>query len=74
MQVLRDNRNEHSSVAVDAGDREEDALHRPAALGEKLGIELQIHRGQAHGKGTVLSCWPKQNTDFNDAISCSDAN
>ncbi|NXX49818.1 AKAP9 protein, partial [Tricholaema leucomelas] len=46
-EVVCDNRNEHFSVAVDAGDREEDALHRPAALGEKLGIELQIHRGQA---------------------------
>ncbi|NXG40558.1 AKAP9 protein, partial [Psilopogon haemacephalus] len=48
-QVLCDSQNEHSSVAVavDAGDREEDVLHRPAALREKLGVELQIHRGQA---------------------------
>ncbi|XP_054241102.1 A-kinase anchor protein 9-like [Indicator indicator] len=40
-QVLCDNQNEHSSVAVKAGDREQDVLE------EKLGIELQIHRGQA---------------------------
>ncbi|XP_054016905.1 A-kinase anchor protein 9 [Dryobates pubescens] len=46
-QVLCDNQNEHSSVAVEAGDREQGVLHRPAALEEKLGIELQIDRGQA---------------------------
>ncbi|NXN18112.1 AKAP9 protein, partial [Indicator maculatus] len=40
-QVLCDNQNEHSSVAVKAGDREQDVLE------EKLGVELQIHRGQA---------------------------
>ncbi|NXP75549.1 AKAP9 protein, partial [Ramphastos sulfuratus] len=46
-QVLCDNRNEHSSVAIDAGDGEEDVLCRPAARREKLGVELQMHRGQA---------------------------
>ncbi|XP_074938908.1 A-kinase anchor protein 9 isoform X2 [Phalacrocorax aristotelis] len=46
-QVLCDNQNEHSSAAVEVGDREQDIFHRPAAVREKLGVELPIHRGQA---------------------------
>ncbi|NXJ91308.1 AKAP9 protein, partial [Corythaixoides concolor] len=45
-QVLCDNQNEHSSVAVEVGDREQD-IFRTSAVKEKLNIELPIHRGQA---------------------------
>ncbi|NXV75387.1 AKAP9 protein, partial [Atlantisia rogersi] len=43
-QVLCDNQNEYSG---DAGDREQDILHRPTAVREKLTVESPIHRGQA---------------------------
>ncbi|NXL44796.1 AKAP9 protein, partial [Podilymbus podiceps] len=46
-QVLCDNQNEHSSATVEAGDREQDIFHRPAAVKEKLSVELPICRGQA---------------------------
>ncbi|XP_009884501.1 PREDICTED: A-kinase anchor protein 9-like [Charadrius vociferus] len=46
-QVLCDNQNEHSSTAVEVDDKEQDIFHRPAALQEKLSVELPIHRGQA---------------------------
>ncbi|XP_074691411.1 A-kinase anchor protein 9 isoform X4 [Strix aluco] len=46
-QVLCDNQNEHSSAAVEVGNREQDIFCRPAAVKEKLNIELPIHRGQA---------------------------
>ncbi|NXH72670.1 AKAP9 protein, partial [Hydrobates tethys] len=46
-QVLCDNQNEHSSAAVEVGDREQDIFSRPAAVREKLSVELPIHRGQA---------------------------
>ncbi|NXI98507.1 AKAP9 protein, partial [Psophia crepitans] len=46
-QVLCDNQNEHSSAAVEAGDKEQDIFCRPAAAREKLSVELPIHRGQA---------------------------
>ncbi|NXP56455.1 AKAP9 protein, partial [Heliornis fulica] len=43
-QVLCDNQNEYPSAA---GDREQDVFHRPAAVREKLSLEIPIHRGQA---------------------------
>ncbi|NWW83673.1 AKAP9 protein, partial [Rhynochetos jubatus] len=46
-QVLCDNQNEHSSAAVEVGDREQDIFHRPAAVREKLSVELPVHRSQA---------------------------
>ncbi|NXI41548.1 AKAP9 protein, partial [Galbula dea] len=46
-QILCDNQNEHSSAAVEAGDREQNIFHRPAAVKEKLSLELPTHRGQA---------------------------
>ncbi|NWY50745.1 AKAP9 protein, partial [Chionis minor] len=46
-QVLCDNQNEHSSAAVEADDTEQDIFHTPAAVQEKLSVELPIHRGQA---------------------------
>ncbi|XP_035752650.1 A-kinase anchor protein 9 isoform X3 [Egretta garzetta] len=46
-QVLCDNQNEYSSAVVEVGDREQDIFRRPAAMREKLSVELPIHRGQA---------------------------
>ncbi|NXV27990.1 AKAP9 protein, partial [Rissa tridactyla] len=46
-QVLCDNQNEHSSAAVEADDMEQDMFRRPAAVQEKLNVELPIHRSQA---------------------------
>ncbi|NXN56599.1 AKAP9 protein, partial [Rynchops niger] len=46
-QVLCDNQNEHSSAAVEADDMEQDIFRRPAAVKEKLNVELPIHRSQA---------------------------
>ncbi|NWR56536.1 AKAP9 protein, partial [Bucorvus abyssinicus] len=46
-QILCDNQNEHSSGAVEVGDREQDISCRPAAVKEKLSVELPIHRSQA---------------------------
>ncbi|NXK02000.1 AKAP9 protein, partial [Herpetotheres cachinnans] len=49
-QALCDNQNEHSSAAVEVDDREQDVFHRPAAVKEKLSVELPIHRGQAQAE------------------------
>ncbi|NXO49586.1 AKAP9 protein, partial [Aramus guarauna] len=46
-QVLCDNQNEHFSAAIEVSDREQDIFCRPAAVREKLNVELPIHRGQA---------------------------
>ncbi|NWV14986.1 AKAP9 protein, partial [Ptilonorhynchus violaceus] len=44
-QVLCDSQNEHSSSAVEVGDREQEIFCRPAVK-EKLSVELPVHRGQ----------------------------
>ncbi|XP_061853134.1 A-kinase anchor protein 9 isoform X9 [Colius striatus] len=46
-QVLCDSQNEHSSAAVEVGDREQDIFYRPAAMKEKLSVKLPTPRGQA---------------------------
>ncbi|NWW49990.1 AKAP9 protein, partial [Pedionomus torquatus] len=46
-QVLCDNQNEHSLAAVEVDDAEQDVFHRPAAVQEKLSVELPVHRAQA---------------------------
>ncbi|XP_009986018.1 PREDICTED: A-kinase anchor protein 9-like, partial [Tauraco erythrolophus] len=45
-QILCDKQNEHSSVAVEVGDGEQEIFCRPDVK-EKLNLELPIHRGQA---------------------------
>ncbi|NXP12484.1 AKAP9 protein, partial [Thinocorus orbignyianus] len=45
-QVLCDNQNEYSLAAMEV-DSEQDTLHRPAAVQEKLSVELPIQRAQA---------------------------
>ncbi|OPJ81810.1 A-kinase anchor protein 9 isoform A [Patagioenas fasciata monilis] len=44
-QVLCDNQNECSSAAIEVGHTEQDIFHRPAAVREKLSVELPIQRG-----------------------------
>ncbi|XP_074905191.1 A-kinase anchor protein 9 isoform X6 [Buteo buteo] len=46
-QVLCDKQNEHSSAALEVGDREQHIFCRPAAVKENLSVELPIHRGQS---------------------------
>ncbi|XP_071661242.1 A-kinase anchor protein 9 isoform X3 [Patagioenas fasciata] len=46
-QVLCDNQNERSSAAIEVGHTEQDIFHRPAAVREKLSVELPIQRGHA---------------------------
>ncbi|XP_076187660.1 A-kinase anchor protein 9 isoform X11 [Aptenodytes patagonicus] len=62
-QVLCDNQNEHSSAAVEVGDREQDIFRRPAAVREKLSVELPIHRGQAQVPGYLCNLAVQECTD-----------
>lgn len=55
MQVLCDKQNEHSSAALEVGDREQRIFCRPASVKENLSVELPIHRGQAQGNDVVVS-------------------
>ncbi|XP_030353281.1 A-kinase anchor protein 9 isoform X4 [Strigops habroptila] len=54
-QVLCDNQNEHSSAAIEIGNREQDIFHRPPAVKEQLSVELPIHRGQAQVPGYLCN-------------------
>lgn len=58
IQVLCGSQNEHSSTAVEAGDREQEMFCQPA-VEEKLSVELPAYRGQAQGNDFVLSCCKK---------------
>ncbi|CAM9225918.1 unnamed protein product [Bubo scandiacus] len=62
-QVLCDNQNEHSSAAVEVGNREQDIFCRPAAMKEKLSIELPIHRGQAQVPGYLCNLAVQERMD-----------
>uniref|UniRef100_A0A8C0FM78 A-kinase anchoring protein 9 n=1 Tax=Bubo bubo TaxID=30461 RepID=A0A8C0FM78_BUBBB len=62
-QVLCDNQNEHSSAAVEVGNREQDIFCRPAAVKEKLSIELPIHRGQAQVPGYLCNLAVQERMD-----------
>ncbi|NXT39456.1 AKAP9 protein, partial [Pelecanoides urinatrix] len=46
-QVLCDNQNEYSSAAVEVSGREQDIFSSPAAVRERLSVELPIYRDQA---------------------------
>ncbi|NXD82105.1 AKAP9 protein, partial [Halcyon senegalensis] len=62
-QALCDNQNEHSSAAIEVGDREHDIFHRPAAVKEKLSVELPIHRGQAQVPGYLCNVAVQERMD-----------
>ncbi|NWS86844.1 AKAP9 protein, partial [Toxostoma redivivum] len=53
-QVLCSSQNEHSSAAVEAGDREQEIFCKPAVK-EKLSVELPVHRGQAQVPGSLCN-------------------
>ncbi|KAM6142765.1 A-kinase anchor protein 9 isoform 2-T2 [Phoenicopterus ruber ruber] len=62
-QILCDNQSEHSSATVEAGDREQDIFHRPAAVKEKLSVELPICRGQAQVPGYLCNLAVQEHMD-----------
>ncbi|NXP23820.1 AKAP9 protein, partial [Scytalopus superciliaris] len=62
-QVLCGNQNEHSSAAVEVGDREQEICSRPAAVKEKLSVELPIHRGQAQVPGSLCNLTVQERMD-----------
>ncbi|NXB66682.1 AKAP9 protein, partial [Struthidea cinerea] len=53
-QVLCGSQNEHSSAAVEAGDREQEIFCKPAVK-EKLSVELPVYRGQAQVPGSLCN-------------------
>ncbi|NXH81686.1 AKAP9 protein, partial [Edolisoma coerulescens] len=61
-QVLCGSQNEHSSAAVEAGDREQDIFCKPAVK-EKLSIELPVHRGQAQVPGSLCNLTVQERMD-----------
>ncbi|NWV49238.1 AKAP9 protein, partial [Daphoenositta chrysoptera] len=61
-QVLCDSQNEHSSAAVEAGDREQEIFCKPAEK-EKLSVELPVHRGQAQVPGSLCNLTVQERMD-----------
>ncbi|KAJ7408574.1 A-kinase anchoring protein 9 [Willisornis vidua] len=62
-QVLCGNQNEHSSSAIEVGDRKQEICSRPAAVKEKLSIELPIHRSQAQVPGSLCNLTVQERMD-----------
>ncbi|NXL99764.1 AKAP9 protein, partial [Tyrannus savana] len=62
-QVLCGNQNEHSSAAVEAGDRDQEICSRPAVVKENLSVELPIHRGQAQVPGSLCNLTVQERMD-----------
>ncbi|NXC56949.1 AKAP9 protein, partial [Aleadryas rufinucha] len=61
-QVLCGSQNEHSSAAVEAGDREKEIFCKPAVK-EKLNVELPVHRGQAQVPGSLCNLTVQERMD-----------
>ncbi|NWX29751.1 AKAP9 protein, partial [Notiomystis cincta] len=61
-QVLCGSQNEHSSAAVEAGDREQDIFCR-TAVQEKLSVGLPVHRGQAQVPGSLCNLTVQERMD-----------
>ncbi|NXH45943.1 AKAP9 protein, partial [Dicaeum eximium] len=61
-QVLCGSQNEHSLVAVEAGDREQEIFCKPAVK-EKLSVELPVHRGQAQVPGSLCNLTVQERMD-----------
>ncbi|NWS18069.1 AKAP9 protein, partial [Pachyramphus minor] len=62
-QVLCGNQNEHSSTAVEVGDRDQEICSRPAVVKENLSVELPIHRGQAQAPGSLCNLTVQERMD-----------
>ncbi|XP_014731091.1 PREDICTED: A-kinase anchor protein 9 isoform X2 [Sturnus vulgaris] len=61
-QVLCSSQNEHSSTAVEAGDRDQEIFCKPAVK-EKLSVELPVHRGQAQVPGSLCNLTVQERMD-----------
>ncbi|NWW00890.1 AKAP9 protein, partial [Machaerirhynchus nigripectus] len=61
-QVLCSSQNEHSSAAVEAGDREQEIFCKPAVK-EKLSVELPVHSGQAQVPGSLCNLTVQERMD-----------
>ncbi|NXB26114.1 AKAP9 protein, partial [Rhagologus leucostigma] len=61
-QVLCSSQNEHSSAAVEAGDREQEIFCKPAVK-EKLSVELPVHGGQAQVPGSLCNLTVQERMD-----------
>ncbi|NXC09874.1 AKAP9 protein, partial [Orthonyx spaldingii] len=61
-QVLCGSQKEHSSAALEAGDREQEIFCRPAVK-EKLSVELPVHRGQAQVPGSLFNLTVQERMD-----------
>ncbi|NXM37386.1 AKAP9 protein, partial [Oxyruncus cristatus] len=62
-QVLCGNQIEHSSAAVEVGDRDQEICSRPAVVKEKLSVELPIYRGQAQVPGSLCNLTVQERMD-----------
>ncbi|NWR88311.1 AKAP9 protein, partial [Furnarius figulus] len=62
-QVLCGSQNEHSATAVEVGDKEQEICSGPAAVKEKLSVELPIHRGQAQVSGSLCNFTVQERMD-----------
>ncbi|XP_015473230.1 A-kinase anchor protein 9 isoform X7 [Parus major] len=62
VQVLCGNQNEHSSSAVEAGDREQEIFCKPVVK-EKLSVELPAHGGQAQVPGSLCNLTVQERMD-----------
>ncbi|XP_074999895.1 A-kinase anchor protein 9 isoform X4 [Calonectris borealis] len=62
-QVLCDNQNEYSSAAVEISDREQDIFSSPAAVRERLSVELPIHRDHAQVPGYLCNLAVQERMD-----------
>ncbi|NWR49473.1 AKAP9 protein, partial [Regulus satrapa] len=61
-QVLGGSQNEHSSAAVEVGDREQEIFSKPD-MEEKLSEELPAHRGQAQVPGSLSNLTVQERMD-----------
>ncbi|NWY72471.1 AKAP9 protein, partial [Erithacus rubecula] len=61
-QVLCGSQNEHSSAAIEAGEREQEIFCKPAVK-EKLSVELPLHRGQAQVPGSLCNLTVQERMD-----------
>ncbi|XP_014103973.1 PREDICTED: A-kinase anchor protein 9 isoform X6 [Pseudopodoces humilis] len=62
VQVLCGSQNEHSSSAVEAGDREQEIFCKPVVK-EKLNVELPAHGGQAQVPGSLCNLTVQERMD-----------
>ncbi|XP_071416776.1 A-kinase anchor protein 9 isoform X2 [Pithys albifrons albifrons] len=62
-QVLCGSQNEHSSAAVEVGNRKQEICSRPAVVKEKLSTELPIYRSQVQVPGSLCNLTVQERMD-----------